>query len=456
MSVFSRRILFVILAAMVLGFFTLALLRDTVGREWIKSQVTYYATYAKTADGKHPAAAMLWGEAVAQTALLKPPGSMPAFGIRQRVLDDFRFASGAQRIDRCETCHLAIGESDPALKSRDIPQPFRAHPGDYLETHPTQKFGCTICHAGQGIALKSEPAHGYVTKAGKNGSRELVEAFHHVDTPMLVGQNIEAGCIKCHQGGAMRTRNAHLVRDETPHWTQGKKLFGELGCIGCHSLNGEGGKAAPDLTEVGAKYPDQFDMRHLKGVESVQNWVYEHFKDPQAVVQADPAIDIHFPSDMPNAEQLGMSDDDVRAVTTYVMSLNGEKVFSKYVFPATPEKERTSFASTVEKGRYLFRRLGCIGCHGREGTEADQRKNWNAVGGVIPKLGNLSDRYSRAELSEFILRGSMPPKEKETLESPPLWMPTWRERGLGGQNLEAILDYLFTLKKKRKAGEESF
>ena len=197
-------------------------------------------------------------------------------------------------------------------------------------------------------------------------------------------------------------------------------------------------------------------MDHLKGPHSVQNWVYEHFKDPQDIVRADPAIDIHFASDMPNAEQLGLSDADLKALTVYVISLTGEKVYSKYVFPAAPEKERTAFGSHVEKGRYLFRHLGCIGCHGREGIEADQRKNWNAVGGVIPKLGNLSDRYSRAELSEFILRGSSPNKEKEELEAPPLWMPAWRERGLGGDNLEAILDYLFTLKKKRAKGEEDF
>ena len=38
----------------------------------------------------------------------------------------------------------------------------------------------------------------------------------------------------------------------------------------------------------------------------------------------------------------------------------------------------------------------------------------------------------------------------------PLWMPAWRERGLAGDNLEAILDYLFTLKKKRAKGEEDF
>ena len=74
----------------------------------------------------------------------------------------------------------------------------------------------------------------------------------------------------------------------------------------------------------------------------------------------------------------------------------------------------------------------------------------------LPKLGNLSETYTRAELKDRILGGKFPDKEKDELESPPLWMPEWRKRGLEGENLEAVLDYVLTLKKKKTKAEEEF
>lgn len=459
MSQFTRRILFVILTFAILAMFGIALLKDTAGQEWLGVQREFYAKYAKVKSGSRPASAVLFGEGVAQTLLLKPHGSMPAFGIRQIQVKEFRFANGAERVDRCITCHLAIDDPDPSFVK--APQPYRSHPGTYLKTHPIETYGCTICHQGQGLASRADAAHAYknVLEKGPDGKmvmghwNDLVE---HIDQPILKGVNIQAACVKCHQGGAHAMVKGKPGRDETPMWTRGKKLFAESGCIGCHKMNGVGGEAAPELTEVGSKYPDQFDMRHLKGEHTVAVWVKEHFVDPQEVVRADPAIEVHFPSDMPNAKQLHLSDADVDALTVFVLSLTTEKVFSKYMVPGLPEPAEPRFASRVEHGKYLYRHLGCVGCHGNPGDETDQRKNWNAMGGVIPKLGNLSETYTREELKERILNGKFPDKEKEELESPPLWMPEWKKRGLQGENLEAILDYVLTLKKKKTKAEEEF
>ncbi len=455
MSQFTRRILFVILGSLILLLFTVAMLRDTVGREWLHHQIRFHAKHAKDA-GTEPLPKLI-ADALGQTIAGAPPMGTRKFGIQQVVLDDFRFSNGSQRIDRCMSCHVGIADLGADRKSKDIPHPYRAHPGDLLDSHPVEKFGCTICHQGQGIALKSDPAHGYHAKTDAEGRTVFDEAWHHIDTPMLLGANIQASCVTCHTGGAWEpAKGRKPAKDHTAMWTKGRALFEVSGCIGCHAMNGEGGEAAPELSEVGSKFPDQFDMRHLEGPHSVQNWMYEHFIDPQAVVQSDEAIGIHFPSDMPKAEQLGLTEADARALTVYVMSLNTNKVFAKYMHPGPAAPAAPRFASRLEKGRYLYRKLGCIGCHGREGFEGDIRKNWNAVGGVVPKLGNLADKYSREELKEFILRGSMPPKEKEELETPPLWMPTWKKRGLAGDDLEAVIDFLFTIKLKKKAGQEDF
>ena len=62
------------------------------------------------------------------------------------------------RADRCVTCHQATGWK--GFETAD--EPFRTHPSEPLENHPSQQFGCTACHGGQGWAVDAEPAHGAV------------------------------------------------------------------------------------------------------------------------------------------------------------------------------------------------------------------------------------------------------------------------------------------------------
>ena len=72
--------------------------------------------------------------------------------VRQIVLPDLN------RVDRCTTCHLAV--DDPSYGG--YPQPLAYHP--LHEQHPSEKFGCTICHRGQGRATTSTDAHGSVAQ----------------------------------------------------------------------------------------------------------------------------------------------------------------------------------------------------------------------------------------------------------------------------------------------------
>jgi len=76
-------------------------------------------------------------------------------------------ASDLGRVDRCTTCHLAIDKPQLALAE----EPFTAHPGDYLTWHPPAKFGCTVCHAGQGLATEVVAAHGAVRDSPSDMNR---------------------------------------------------------------------------------------------------------------------------------------------------------------------------------------------------------------------------------------------------------------------------------------------
>src|SRR5665647_3839032 len=66
---------------------------------------------------------------------------------------------GLQRVDRCTACHLGV--EDPTMKN--APQPFTFHPN--LAPHVPARFGCTVCHGGQGLATDNQNCLLYTSDA---------------------------------------------------------------------------------------------------------------------------------------------------------------------------------------------------------------------------------------------------------------------------------------------------
>ena len=97
-----------------------------------------------------------------------------------------------------------------------------------------------------------------------------------------------AGCDKGGAGGD----NSALI-------SQGRTVYNANGCANCHSINGQGGRKAPDLSKVGA------------GEEHTAEWLAAHVKNPKA----------HNPgSRMPGFEGK-ISDKDLLALGAYLASL---------------------------------------------------------------------------------------------------------------------------------------
>ena len=83
---------------------------------------------------------------------------------------------------------------------------------ELLTLHDPEKFGCSPCHGGNGMALESvERAHGN---------------YEHWLWPLHPVENVQAGCQQCH---AM-----DMVLDHAPVLSYGKDLFQYRGCVGCH------------------------------------------------------------------------------------------------------------------------------------------------------------------------------------------------------------------------------
>ena len=152
------------------------------------------------------------------------------FGFRQRWIREL------DRVDRCETCHLGL--DDPRFK--DTPQPFTTHPA--IAEHAYEKFGCTECHGGQGMATTVEDAHG------------PTDNWH-----MALYQDvfIENSCSLCH---------GDYMQERVPTLSRGQTMFYEYGCRGCHKV---GDKArtitGPPLDELSTRVKPDWLYRWLEG-----------------------------------------------------------------------------------------------------------------------------------------------------------------------------------------------
>ena len=411
--------------------------------------------------------------AVAKAAVLATP-----LAVHQVLLP------GLQRVDRCTTCHLGV--EDPTMKN--AAEPFRYHAN--LGPHTPSRFGCTICHGGQGLATDKDAAHGNV---------------QFWETPLLPKDYIRASCGRCHKEGDV---------PGVPELADGRRLFETQGCRGCHKLNGVGGSIGPDLTEEGASHRSP-------------EWLEKHFLSPSAVSPGSAMPDFHFTRGQARAltyymlsltsEEMGSYYASARSIPSpeygrqlfaekncitchnvggvgakagpdlegvakrhslqwldeqlvnpelvypgssmpaYDLDTNARKALVAFLGQATPEDLRAILSNrphalkpeevAIEAGREDFARFGCAGCHGTELQGGVP--NPNAQGGEVPSLLHLADDYTKDEVITIIRDGRVPPIDNPKGATPPLYMPSWKQV-LSNEDINRIADYLWSKQQKQK------
>jgi cytochrome c551/c552 len=120
-------------------------------------------------------------------------------------------------VDRCESCHLGTREPVTLTKADVGSEVYVSHPNrELLKIHDPEKFGCTPCHGGNGVAVDSVfKAHG----------RHKFWLW-----PMHYRENFEAGCQQCHV--------KEIVTEMAPTLDAGRETFRRRGCMGCHRYEG--------------------------------------------------------------------------------------------------------------------------------------------------------------------------------------------------------------------------
>jgi cytochrome c2 len=217
------------------------------------------------------------------------------------------------------------------------------------------KMGCTICHGGQGFALKKKDAHGEIKHweeplLGSN----LAKSYGLQEENALVQIN----CNMCHRRD-VETRGMDRINLAKKLLTQNTK------CQTCHIIDGKGGKLAADLTFVGDKPAERFDFSQIEEelIEgnkplSMLSWHFEHFMNPEVVVPGSTMPFVEYSEE--EAWALAMLMMSWRTVNLPIMLLPIEK---KEEPPTASEKIDKEKLSLVEWGKELFEAKSCSECH---------------------------------------------------------------------------------------------
>lgn len=392
----------VVVSLLTVGLLAASALKENIFAEWRTHRLEYAKILqAKATDDR--------GKAIA---------AQFEIGIDHNVLPELR------AIDRCITCHTGL--DDPRMI--DEHQPFRTHPGNLLSNHPPERFGCTLCHQGQGRATQSEEAHG-----------------HDEDWlfPMFEKRFLYSACGKCHDEQALYGPDSLLTEKQEGEpqqgallMAEGRQLLKEKGCLACHIRNGFGGTIGPDISFVGDKTKHEFDFSHFEADEprDVPYWLENHFLDPSRISPE---------TTMPDLE---LTNEDASALTAYVLSFKQSNVPLSYrtrPTPPTAPQITTASQTSSTPGSQLYMEL-CAPCHGKDGEIGE-------ISGIrTPTLNNpdalaiADDDFYRFIIAEGRSGTAMPPwgpqaqlLSKEQIDQIVAHLRTWEAPGPNINNISA-------------------
>jgi mono/diheme cytochrome c family protein len=202
---------------------------------------------------------------------------------------------------------------------------------------------------------------------------------------------------------------------------RGQRDFNGVGCVKCHMIGDNGNDWGPDLT--------------MLGFRKSSAWIDAWLKDPHAWNPK---------TVMPN---FNLKDSTRADLVAYLSAQKGQawsvKPWNTPAAAALPAAER---------GKLIFNSVGCVSCHAKDGYGG--YPNNNVAGGLVLSLTKVSEGYTKPEAHQVIKGGRLSIPTDSTKPAPMLQMPKWGEH-LTDKEIDAVVEYLFTLAPKNAGGKPS-
>ena len=317
-----------------------------------------------------------------------------------------------------------------------------------LGKHPVDRFGCTPCHGGQGQALTAKSAHA-LTHAEYWLTPVLGLDEHTGRTSEETKGYMESNCRRCHDGVMMLDYDVDPDTDQpvdyAPNLTKGLALFEDLGCHGCHAVEGYSAiediaKVGPSLAKVGSK---------VEGTAWLESWI----KSPEAYLP-NATMPNFFPADgmsqvvylknggtrtgvvtkTANGIVIKTDDgteypypdssvvrivDEVKSIAAYLATMSDTSLDESSANYSQSE-------SAITAGEETVKTVGCLTCHAVDGLGSDFGPALDSVGTKV------TPNYLRQWISD--------PKAYD----PDTSMPSLR---LSNRELDNVVAYLMSLQK---------
>jgi mono/diheme cytochrome c family protein len=326
--------------------------------------------------------------------------------ILPNVVDDVNFIR-VPKMDRCQTCHLAIDKKG----YEKYPQPFTTHPD--LETylggssaHPIDKVGCTVCHEGMGQSVSfRDAAHMPSTEKQKEEWEKKYhwEEPHLWDYPMLPVSMTQASCEKCHKQQVFVPKADKL--------TIAYSTYERAGCYACHKTKGFENmrKPGPILTKINAKLSPDW----------VKNWI----RNPRAVKPTTWMPRFWYNSNNSSPEDAVRNEAEINGIVTYLFA-NGDNDYQPAV--------KNPGHGDAKEGEKIVKDIGCQGCHVVGEGSREQAGPRRTFGQPLENIGNKTTY-------EWVYNWVRDPKHY----NPATFMPNLR---LTDQQVADVATYLVGLK----------
>jgi len=321
--------------------------------------------------------------------------------VLEKLKDNYNFMY-VGKVDRCTTCH--VGMQDLAFAGPEYQEKgkrvFAAHPRLDLfvadnSPHPMGEFGCTVCHQGRGQAVEF-PRTFHVPSADQGETAEQkAERWtadygydshrHYWDWPMVPQDKIYSSCFQCHQGTDRI--------DGVPEYNESRQLVEELGCYGCHKVEGfeHLRKAGPDLTNLAAKTNEPWARKWVEAPRDYRPTT----RMPHFFNQSNSGLELdgwNNNRDRWVDDWRARNDVEVRAIVSYIFDLSETALAGGSYDP----RPLPSKAGDPEAGAELFTNRGCLGCHSQASADLVAEHHG-------PDLSNLGSKVNARWLYNWVL-----------------------------------------------------